>query len=123
MCGIFVCISEDEAAGDELLETLASALKKRGPDNTAKIRLDILLENGKTVYATFLGCVLWLRGSCMTKQPLVDSSGNILLWNGDIFEGEILQSDSSLMNSSDTAILSQKLQSLCDDKIHEVSKN
>ena len=120
MCGIFMCLSEDESAGEDLLQTLGSPLKNRGPDNTGKILLEIKLKNGKTVYATFLGCVLWLRGGNMTKQPLVDSDGNVLLWNGDIFEGDILKND--VCHLSDTEILGKKLQSLPDDEIHEVSK-
>jgi asparagine synthetase B (glutamine-hydrolysing) len=120
MCGIFMCLSEDEASGEDLLQTLASSLKNRGPDNAKEIRLQIKLDSGKTVHATFLGCVLWLRGAEMTKQPLVDSENNVLLWNGDIFEGDILKSDSH-GKYSDTEILSKKLQSLPDEQIHAVS--
>ena len=118
-----MCLSEDESSGEDLLQILGSPLKNRGPESTGKIRLEIKLEKGKTVYATFLGCVLWLRGGNMTKQPLVDTDGSVLLWNGDIFEGDILKSDNSLFQLSDTEILGNKLQSLPDDEIHEVSKS
>lgn len=37
--------------------------------------------------AKFIGHVLWTQGFSPTKQPLTDSYGNILLWNGDVFNG------------------------------------
>ncbi|XP_072172747.1 asparagine synthetase domain-containing protein 1-like [Diadema setosum] len=39
-----------------------------------------------TVYGTFIGQVLHLRGE-PTAQPVSDDAGNILLWNGEIFGG------------------------------------
>jgi hypothetical protein len=35
----------------------------------------------------FAASVLWLQGKEAAHQPVVDSDGNILLWNGDIFSG------------------------------------
>ena len=55
--------------------------------------------------AKFSGYTLWLQGNKPSKQPVVDEFGNILLWNGDIFEG--------LHNAggqSDTAVLLETLQ-------------
>lgn len=41
-----------------------------------------------TFDAAFYGHVLHLRGD-ITSQPLIDFKGNILLWNGEIFGGNI----------------------------------
>ena len=63
---------------------------------------------------TFLGCVLWLQGSQLTTQPVTDSDENILLWNGDIFGGQVED------GLSDTIVLSRRLQSLSDDEVPKV---
>ena len=34
-----------------------------------------------------IGSTLHIRGSSVTEQPLKDSNGNVLLWNGEIFAG------------------------------------
>lgn len=36
---------------------------------------------------TFYGAVLHLRGDNVTRQPHVSSKGNVLLWNGEVFDG------------------------------------
>jgi asparagine synthetase B (glutamine-hydrolysing) len=41
----------------------------------------------------------------VSKQPLIDSDNNILLWNGEIFGGFQVEPQ-----DSDTSILSKKLQ-------------
>ena len=46
------------------------------------------VTNNAIINAEFCGYVLHLRG-VPTKQPLTDAKGNILLWNGEIFEGNI----------------------------------
>lgn len=38
------------------------------------------------VYGSFFGQVLHLRGD-PTPQPVEDEQGNILLWNGEVFDG------------------------------------
>ncbi|CAG8476505.1 589_t:CDS:10, partial [Racocetra fulgida] len=35
----------------------------------------------------FFGAVLHLRGKSVIKQPLIDNDQNVLLWNGEIFDG------------------------------------
>jgi asparagine synthetase B (glutamine-hydrolysing) len=44
------------------------------------------------------GSVLHLRGP-LTPQPLIDGSGNMLLWNGEIYDGIDLQT-----HDNDTAV-------------------
>ncbi|XP_046683465.1 asparagine synthetase domain-containing protein 1 isoform X2 [Homalodisca vitripennis] len=39
--------------------------------------------------ATILGSVLWTQGVQLKSQPLQDSDGNYLLWNGDILFGQL----------------------------------
>ncbi|PHT33654.1 hypothetical protein CQW23_25454 [Capsicum baccatum] len=52
----------------------------------------------------FIGATLQLRGISPIIQPLVDMSGNILVYNGEIFGGIQMSSD-----SNDTEILMQHL--------------
>ena len=56
-----------------------------GPDCSSEFVIPI----GAGVTITFFGSVLHLRGSAdvITQQPLVDASGNVLLWNGEVFGG------------------------------------
>lgn len=35
----------------------------------------------------FAAAVLWMQGLEVTPQPSLDNSGNLLLWNGDVFSG------------------------------------
>lgn len=64
---------------------------------------------------TLLSSVLSIRGEGVTKQPLEDSDGNILMWNGEIFGGMKVYSFLTIIthkvaaNESDTAILSNAL--------------
>lgn len=56
----------------------------------------------------FIGATLQLRGTSPIVQPLVDMSGNILVYNGEIFGGIQMSSD-----SNDTEILMQHLGLCC----------
>ncbi|KAJ8570023.1 hypothetical protein K7X08_006600 [Anisodus acutangulus] len=56
----------------------------------------------------FIGATLQLRGINPIVQPLVDVSGNILVYNGEIFGGIHMSSD-----SNDTEILMQHLGLCC----------
>jgi hypothetical protein len=55
----------------------------------------------------------------MTSQPVQDSAGNVLLWNGDVFDGDVLQGDNSSQRS-DTDLLSERLMATDDDDIAKV---
>jgi len=61
---------------------LANLLQNRGPDSVNIHKLT--LENNLKL--TLISSVLFIRGKG-TKQPLEDSNGNILMWNGEIFGG------------------------------------
>ena len=54
-------------------------------NNTLREKVDSDSSNGCTVHLAAF--VLHLRGECIAKQPVEDSFGNILAWNGEIFEG------------------------------------
>ncbi len=116
MCGIFFCLSESEDVSDEILKHLKVLLKNRGPDHFEKVRTKIQSQNGQVLIATFVGSVLWLRGEKMTRQPLSDEEGNILLWNGDIFDFD----EDLSRTDSDTEILHKRLKNTADDEIPQV---
>jgi hypothetical protein len=68
-------------------------LKHRGPDGFSEYKINI----GHKWSATFAGSVLWMQGSELTMQPLVDDKYNILLWNGDAFSGLVVRKQVSVV--------------------------
>jgi asparagine synthetase B (glutamine-hydrolysing) len=59
-----------------------SRLIHRGPDVQSTLERTLSPE----AHGIFYGSTLHFRGS-LTPQPLQDDLGNILLWNGEIFDG------------------------------------
>lgn len=59
--------------------------------------------------ATFYGFTLWLQGDSPVQQPLTDTSGNIILWNGDIFHSQI-EGENIPEELSDTQFIFKKLE-------------
>ncbi|XP_012267837.1 asparagine synthetase domain-containing protein CG17486 isoform X2 [Athalia rosae] len=93
MCGIFcyVCraknyqVSGTTDSRSEEWEKCKDATNARGPDGVTDITQQLTKEwNGH-----FAASVLWMQGSRLVLQPCVDVNGNILLWNGDIFNGNL----------------------------------
>lgn len=84
MCGIaaVVCSAENQNDAAALTELLAPGLKLRGPDATSACHIDATGDS--TIYLH--GSVLNLRGE-VTPQPISDAAGNLLLWNGEVFDG------------------------------------
>lgn len=80
-------------------------LERRGPD--ASNEIEIYLPPAWR--ATFSGYTLWLQGDAPVIQPLVDSSGNIFLWNGDVFYNQIGE-ECIQKGFSDSAFLLEKLE-------------
>ncbi|XP_061991324.1 uncharacterized protein LOC133709560 isoform X2 [Rosa rugosa] len=85
---------------------LAAALRRRGPDSLGAKKLllhssgsEIVsgveaefsncfsAANGRTPCMHFFGATLQLRGVNAVVQPLIDSSKNVLVYNGEIFGG------------------------------------
>ncbi|GFU29711.1 asparagine synthetase domain-containing protein 1 [Trichonephila clavipes] len=102
MCGICVSLSFRVSSAANLrqsfaiVKNLVTRVKRRGPDHFQNVSfsfyniLDICLTSS----------VLQLRGSSLFQQPFTDGSGNYLLWNGEIFDGDMYEE-----TESDTKIL------------------
>ncbi|XP_043220981.1 asparagine synthetase domain-containing protein 1-like [Amphibalanus amphitrite] len=112
MCGIRFILLTD-ASVDAFVSEL---LERRGPDYQA-------CHSGWLCgQLKFLahGYVLWMRGDDATRQPAVNESGDLLLWNGNIFDGVKVPdgvSDTShlaalLSGASESAVVST-LSSVC----------
>ncbi|KAJ4804501.1 Asparagine synthetase domain-containing protein 1 [Rhynchospora pubera] len=103
MCGIALILSDGEIQeGNPSLEELQSSLLRRGPDRLGLARV-LLSTDGEVAVKTevrekekeegcslelcLIGAELQLRGVNTICQPLVSPSGNILIFNGEIFGG------------------------------------
>ncbi|KAF2074545.1 hypothetical protein CYY_004128 [Polysphondylium violaceum] len=81
---------------------LKTRLLNRGPDSIVlhekKIQCTNGTDNSKVdVEINLISSVLGMRGE-LTVQPLIDKQGNILMWNGELFDGyEIGQHDNDTM--------------------------
>ncbi|KAI0757184.1 asparagine synthase-domain-containing protein [Daedaleopsis nitida] len=92
MCGILFSLRKlaRESNGDdssdphleELFSKLSDAINARGPD--ARSTAHCCTQQYRL---TFCASELRLRGDAFIKQPHEDSEGNILCWNGEVFEG------------------------------------
>ena len=87
MCGIGLELVTSQAANappaGRTIASAASALRRRGPDAAGSSEL-----SGHGYRLSLIGAVLALRGTDeAVAQPLADESGNMLLWNGEIFGG------------------------------------
>ncbi|KDP41316.1 hypothetical protein JCGZ_15723 [Jatropha curcas] len=109
------------------VDHLEAVLRRRGPDSlgckqviiyTKEQQLFSVIEedsvsrqldcaNGETCLL-FIGATLQLRGVTPITQPFVDSYGNILIYNGEIFGGIYVESD-----SNDGEILMRTLGKCC----------
>lgn len=104
MCGIcFFCgvgLSIQQLEQQE--ELSCRLLSHRGPD----IHVKEVISITEKVSGVFEGNVLWLQGPQPTSQPLLDSHGSALLWNGDILAGHMVPTD-----MSDTQYVAEQLAS------------
>ncbi|ESW29826.1 hypothetical protein PHAVU_002G101900 [Phaseolus vulgaris] len=110
-------------------DDLKAALRRRGPDSVCAKKLILQSEENlissfsddgvssserdnaddiHTAKLHFFGAALQLRGIQPLIQPLVDTSGNILVYNGEIFGGFHLESD-----CNDTEFLMRTLGECC----------
>ncbi|KAG0289524.1 hypothetical protein BGZ96_006954 [Linnemannia gamsii] len=100
MCGILFSIQDRNVEPTESFahtwSTLQELNSRRGP--SAQNSHNVALNHPSTdnldpaswsnnIDMTFYGAVLHLRGDNVTRQPHVSSKGNVLLWNGEIFDG------------------------------------
>ncbi|TBU35062.1 asparagine synthase-domain-containing protein [Dichomitus squalens] len=112
MCGILFFISRSDPRNNphnsrfnRLLSKLQAATSSRGPDAQ-----DVIYTDVQELTLTFCASELRLRGDAFIKQPHTDDTGNILCWNGEVFEGLDVGPDendgaklfSSLTNAKDS---------------------
>lgn len=82
MCGI-CCVVSLTSSWCTLHDHVYEKLRNRGPDHSR----DITKRSSDPEYrCLFSAHVLHMRGS-LTPQPLQDDDGNLLLWNGEVFDG------------------------------------
>lgn len=82
MCGI-CCVVSLSSSQCTLHEHIYERLRRRGPDHSQ----DVIKSVSNPEYCClFSAHVLHMRGS-LTPQPLQDDHGNLLLWNGEVFDG------------------------------------
>lgn len=99
MCGIF-CELTLSSAPFEWDKTVNEHLRRRGPNSSQDVPV-----KGACYQCLFSAHVLHMRGF-LTPQPIQDGAGNILLWNGEVFEGLPVRP-----GENDTAVVSQRLMS------------
>lgn len=101
MCGIF-CLLSLSPAQLEWDKTVHEHLQRRGPNWNQ----DLTVRGTNPCYqCLFSAHVLHMRG-LLTPQPVQDNTGNVLVWNGEIFGGLPV-----LPEENDTAVVSQRLSS------------
>lgn len=109
MCGIglvFLDSSDNYDASDQQ-NALRQCLLRRGPDYQGE-----LVVGNDQHPLWMVGSVLHIQGESLCRQPVQDSSGNVLLWNGEVFGGDV----EVPKGCSDTTIVSQLLQQSCEGK-------
>ncbi|XP_028848097.1 asparagine synthetase domain-containing protein 1 [Denticeps clupeoides] len=101
MCGI-CCVVSFSSSSCVLDRSTRESLIRRGPDCSQ----DVIRRATDPAYSClFSAHVLHMRGG-LTSQPLQDASGNLLLWNGEVFGGLVVHEE-----ENDTAVLLRSLSS------------
>ncbi|KAF9379308.1 hypothetical protein CPB97_009039 [Podila verticillata] len=111
MCGILFSIQDSHGTlTDKYTRTWATLQElnsRRGPsaqDTHTKVTQEL------PATLTFYGAVLHLRGDTVCHQPHVAQSGNVLLWNGEIFDGIAVD-----QHENDGEVLMAKLESISEE--------
>eukprot|EP00250_Pteridium_aquilinum_P006327 c16269_g1_i1 orf=528-2459(-) len=142
MCGIGLIVSSASALQHQVLdgmeltaEDLMEALKRRGPDTMGRHTIflqptglahnisDKLItissdmpqshENISLSTLDFVATTLQLRGAVQISQPLKDHHNNVLIYNGEIFDGLAVKSD-----ENDAEVLLDSLLECCSCPCH-----
>ncbi|KAG0251040.1 hypothetical protein BG011_007890 [Mortierella polycephala] len=93
MCGILFSIqgqrTDSQEAYARTWATLQELNSRRGPSAQDVYTVSLAQDeiSSRVGLMTFYGAVLHLRGDFVTRQPHVSETGNVLLWNGEIFDG------------------------------------
>ncbi|CAM9361648.1 unnamed protein product [Chrysoparadoxa australica] len=65
---------------------MGMSLARRGPDCSQQLKRTTT-EGHQAVQLHFFSSVLHLRGETMAPQPAVDEFENVLVWNGQVYDG------------------------------------
>ncbi|KAF9173169.1 hypothetical protein BGX20_003935 [Mortierella sp. AD010] len=126
MCGILFGIQKQDPKSCQVYEKTWSTLQelnaRRGPSaqDIHKITIagnelrDVGTDNNQL---EFYGAVLHLRGDTVTRQPHVSKSGNVLIWNGEIFDGIFVDH-----HQNDGRVLMDQLEAISDQGEKEHTK-
>lgn len=111
MCGIFLSFRRaNNTIKPEVYEEIQSAINRRGDEGCIGKHCCSIQSRGEKLFLEFYASVLNLRSNEKSTQPLVDENGNVLLFNGEIFEfvdsGDRIQIEGC---TSDTQFLFEKL--------------
>lgn len=109
MCGI-IAILDEESINNEDLQLLRDLIDKRGPDFQSPFS-SVKLKHGPNI--KLKASVLHLRGDELRQQPVIDEWGNILLFNGQIYEYDNRPLQEEI---SDTSFILDQLR-LCRSKL------
>ncbi|KAG6551461.1 hypothetical protein Mapa_006884 [Marchantia paleacea] len=107
----------------ETLTDRASNAEKSPPIATPEgdIAVDLgrcgLLESTCSARLQFVGATLQLRGDHPVQQPLLDSVGNVLVYNGEVFDGLKVRP-----SENDTEVIMQALCDCCSCACHSHSQ-
>lgn len=99
MCGIGLVAARDDIIG-RASQAIADSIENRGPDGSSTHRCDNIL---------YMSSILHIQGDMIVKQPYCDAYGNILLWNGEMFESAEVPDLGTRLNICDTVIVSELL--------------
>ncbi|EFA78384.1 hypothetical protein PPL_09035 [Heterostelium album PN500] len=106
-----------EESTDRVLSDLLNRLVNRGPDSQIMETMTLECGNNITVNINMMASVLGMRGD-LTVQPQHDINGNILMWNGELFDGYhigVHQNDTEfllhLLNQADSSSSSSSSES------------
>jgi asparagine synthetase B (glutamine-hydrolysing) len=87
MCGILVSVvfgGSSSAVHNDLMPWILA----RGPDSLQTHKLQISTTTSQQYFElTFTSSVLHLRGQEVTTQPLISRAGDVLCWNGEVWQG------------------------------------
>ncbi|PVU93561.1 hypothetical protein BB561_003201 [Smittium simulii] len=84
---IYQKLSKLNAEFVDNIKKISEANTRRGPDIQGAHLVEVEANNGKTYLIQFKGFVLSLRGEKTTQPIICENSGNIFLWNGEVFDG------------------------------------
>ncbi|KDQ19731.1 hypothetical protein BOTBODRAFT_375199 [Botryobasidium botryosum FD-172 SS1] len=122
MCGILCSFALHPGDQDETYSTLIARLREanqlRGPDSN-KSHLVAVGQSTPSdhLLVSFYASVLHLRGDHVVPQPHIGEGGNILCWNGEIFDGIDVAPE-----QNDGALLFSLLQSTDSNRVPDVLK-